>query len=496
MKVKLATRRPEDFEKARAGDVPVQPRNLDPAMHPMERATEYHRAVQAAKMDRMFAAPLRCALEGHADAVYCLSKAHARLNCFVSGAADGELRLWDVPNARALRSFQGHTMAVRACCVSPSSATALSVSDDTSVRMWRLPQPSLLDAATGHVTSRTATTSDADDALFSFNSKAGGALRGVDHAYETSSLPSTYFAIAGSCVEVYDGAKLTREPVSTFQWGCDTLLYVRFNAAESNLFATAGSDRCVVLYDLRSSTPVRKLKQQTRNNCVSWNPMEPYNFVCGNEDHNAYSYDMRNLDRATCVHKDHVSAIMDIDFSPTGREFVTASYDRTVRIFPSHGGAGGVAVSASAPGAGGRGGVSALDTSGQRSRECYHTRRMGRVLSARFSSDGAYVISASDDFNVRLWRARANVSEGVTLPQERQALAYRAALVQKHKHLPEVKKIANQRRMPKGIVKASGLKKTQLDAEKRKRENVKAHSKPGTVENKAERKKKLLPADQ
>ena len=64
MKVKLATRRPEDFEKARAGDVPVQPRNLDPAMHPMERATEYHRAVQAAKMDRMFAAPLRCALEG------------------------------------------------------------------------------------------------------------------------------------------------------------------------------------------------------------------------------------------------------------------------------------------------------------------------------------------------------------------------------------------------------------------------------------------------
>ena len=28
-----------------------------------------------------------------------------------------------------------------------------------------------------------------------------------------------------------------------------------------------------------------------------------------------------------------MSAVLDVDFSPTGREFVTGSYDRTVRIF-------------------------------------------------------------------------------------------------------------------------------------------------------------------
>lgn len=42
---------------------------------------------------------------------------------------------------------------------------------------------------------------------------------------------------------------------------------------------------------------------------------------------------------------------MDIDFSPTGREFVTGSYDRSVRIFPYNGG---------------------------HSREIYHTKRMQR----------------------------------------------------------------------------------------------------------------------
>ncbi|XP_057809854.1 uncharacterized protein LOC131026403 isoform X2 [Salvia miltiorrhiza] len=35
------------------------------------------------------------------------------------------------------------------------------------------------------------------------------------------------------------------------------------------------------------------------------------------------------MNETRCVHKDHVSAVMDIDYSPTGREFVTRSYDRT-----------------------------------------------------------------------------------------------------------------------------------------------------------------------
>ncbi len=42
---------------------------------------------------------------------------------------------------------------------------------------------------------------------------------------------------------------------------------------------------------------------------------------------------MRKLDKALFIHKDHIGAIMDIDFAPTGKEFVTGSYDKTIRIF-------------------------------------------------------------------------------------------------------------------------------------------------------------------
>lgn len=51
-----------------------------------------------------------------------------------------------------------------------------------------------------------------------------------------------------------------------------------------------------------------------------------------------YTYDMRYLERPVTVHMDHVSAVLDVDYSPTGKEFVSASFDKTIRIFPHDGG--------------------------------------------------------------------------------------------------------------------------------------------------------------
>jgi len=47
-----------------------------------------------------------------------------------------------------------------------------------------------------------------------------------------------------------------------------------------------------------------------------------------------YTFDMRFLTSPVMVHMDHVSAVLDVDYSPTGKEFVSASFDKSVRIFP------------------------------------------------------------------------------------------------------------------------------------------------------------------
>jgi WD repeat and SOF domain-containing protein 1 len=46
-----------------------------------------------------------------------------------------------------------------------------------------------------------------------------------------------------------------------------------------------------------------------------------------------YSFDIRYLQRPFNIHKDHVAAVIDVDYAPTGKEFVSGSYDKTVRIF-------------------------------------------------------------------------------------------------------------------------------------------------------------------
>lgn len=215
--------------------------------------------------------------------------------------------------------------------------------------------------------------------------------------------------------------------------------------AEPELFITTGSDRGIVLFDLRMSTPVRKLVMQTKSNAVAWNPIEAFVFTAASEDCNLYSFDMRQLKRATCVHQDFVSSVMDVDYSPTGREFVAGSYDRTLRIYGHMAG---------------------------HSREVYHSSRMQRVFAVRFSGDGTYVYSGSDDMNLRVWKVRflvrcvrtleiactccqANASEklGTLMHRELHRRAYNNALVDRYKHLPEVKRIVRHRHLPAPVYK-------------------------------------------
>ena len=40
---------------------------------------------------------------------------------------------------------------------------------------------------------------------------------------------------------------------------------------------------------------------------------------------------LRSLKRPLNVHMDHISAVTDVDYAPTVREFVIGSYDKMVR---------------------------------------------------------------------------------------------------------------------------------------------------------------------
>ncbi len=58
-------------------------------MHPFSRARERTRALNAAKMERMFAKPFVAGLEGHVDAVEVLMRKPGDLSTVASGSWDG-----------------------------------------------------------------------------------------------------------------------------------------------------------------------------------------------------------------------------------------------------------------------------------------------------------------------------------------------------------------------------------------------------------------------
>lgn len=191
------------------------------------------------------------------------------------------------------------------------------------------------------------------------------------------------FAVASDVISIYDLERPTAAPeVIAWPNRADTINSVAFNQVETSVIASCASDRSVILYDVRSSIPVTKTILNFACNAVAWNPMEAYNFALGSENHDVMIFDSRNMSRALNVLKDHVAAVMDVQFSPTGEELVSASYDRTLRIWRRDQG---------------------------HSRDIYHTKRMQRLFAARWTPDSKYILSGSDDGNVRV----ATVESGV-----------------------------------------------------------------------------------
>ncbi|EED90876.1 hypothetical protein THAPSDRAFT_269352 [Thalassiosira pseudonana CCMP1335] len=440
MKVKALSRPQSTTTRSTPTDLRPTHKNLNPSSHPLPRAREYTRAVTAAKLDRMFASPFVGELRGgHVDAVNVLSTSRTNLLPVVSGGIDGSVRIWDLQNRKMVKSLEAHGRCVSGVVFGNGiEGLFYSCGEDGVVKGW-------FPAGRGNANSSLSFTS-------------------IDHHWSDSQFATSS---SDAAVHLWDPERST--PITSFTnlWGSDdTVTTIRYNPAERSLLAHCSNDRGIGLHDTRASSALQKSILSMKSNSLEWNPMEPYMFVVGNEDYNAYTFDMRKLNRPTQMFKGHVAAVMSVSWSPTGTEFVTGSYDKTMRIFnvrkeggtASHTGTNATGVA----------------------RDIYHTKRMQRIFCTAYTLDHKFILSGSDDTNIRLWKARSSEKMGQLSAREESSLQYRQALVQKYVHLPEVKKIAKARRVPKFIKKQTEMERVQKEKRRRKEGNVVKHSKPGT----------------
>jgi DDB1- and CUL4-associated factor 13 len=119
-----------------------------------------------------------------------------------------------------------------------------------------------------------------------------------------------------------------------------------------------------------------------------------------------------------------------------------------------------------------------------------------RVFSAKFAPDNKYVLSGSDDGNIRIWRTNASSRSGIKSARHRQKLEYDDTLIRRYTHMPEIRRIRRHRHLPKTVKKAGETKKEELAAIKRREENVRKHNKKGSIPHRSEREKMVLAIEQ
>ena len=128
-----------------------------------------------------------------------------------SGAADGEIRLWDLARKRCTRIFQGHEgRFIRGLVYTPNGKHILSVGDDKHICTWDANDENDVD-------EESIIVKKASEII---NSKA--MLTGISYHRNEEK-----FATCGDITQLWDGS--TNYPIKEFQWGVDTVHTIKFN---------------------------------------------------------------------------------------------------------------------------------------------------------------------------------------------------------------------------------------------------------------------------
>ncbi|KAB1200682.1 DDB1- and CUL4-associated factor 13 [Morella rubra] len=216
MKVKVISRSTDEFTRERSNDLQRVFRNYDPNLRPQEKAVEYVRALNAAKLDKIFARPFLGAMDGHMDAISCMAKNPNHLKGIFSGSMDGG------SSQRTVCRFPGHQGAVRGLTASTDGRFLVSCGTDCTVRLWNVPVAPLKELADSYNNSVEPV------GVYVWKN----AFWGVDHQWDGG-----HFATAGAQVDIWNHNR--SQPVRSFEWGTDTVISVRFNPGEPNLLATS-----------------------------------------------------------------------------------------------------------------------------------------------------------------------------------------------------------------------------------------------------------------
>ncbi len=222
----------------------------------------------------------------------------------VSGSEDKTVRLWDVANGKAVRTLAGHRAAVRGVAFSPDGRLVLSGGDDGFMRVW--------DVATG------VETLDIDE--------HGWKVTCVDFSRDGR------FMLCGSDdyhVKLWETAtgRLTHS-FAGHGWRVTTVAF----SPDGERCLSAGDDDSIRLWDIAKSVELRVMQNRLSHvKAVAFSP-DGQLALSGDDDKLVKLWDL-NSNREPHVLKGHTQMVTDVAFSPDGHFALSTGLDGTLHLW-------------------------------------------------------------------------------------------------------------------------------------------------------------------
>ena len=289
---------------------------------------------------------------GSVDSVAILPDGRTAL----SGSDDRTLRLWDIASGRVMRSLSGNAGEVQSVAVSPDGRMALSGGEDKTLRLWDINSGHVLRSFKGH-------TDGIQSIAFSLDGRT---------------------ALSGSndkTIKLWDIA--TGRELRSFKGHTGSVWSVAL-APDGRTMLSGGEDKTLRLWDIASGRVLRVLAGHTDYvTSVAFFP-DGRTALSGSRDKTLKLWDIAGGGEMRTF-TGHTDYVLSIAISPDGRTALSGSQDKTLKLWDI---ASGLVLQTFAGHA-------------------------DHVWAVAFSPDGRTALSGSEDKTLKLW----DVSEW-TQPQE------------------------------------------------------------------------------
>lgn len=289
-------------------------------------------------------------IAGHSSTILCTAFAPHTSSKMVTGAGDSTARIWDCDTQTPKYTLKGHTNWVLCVAWSPDGEKIATGSMDNTIRLWDENGNSLGDALRGHTKWITSLAWE------------------PYHLVKPGDSPRLASASKDGTVKIWDTAR--RVPLMTLSGHSSSVSCVKWSG--SGVIYSASHDKTIRVWDAKSGKVINTLKShahwvnhlslstdyalrmgpfdhtgvkpanqkegikkalQNYEKVAKVNGVIDERVVTASDDFTMYLWQPLKNSKPVCRMTGHQKLVNHVQFSPDGRNIVSASFDNSIKLW-------------------------------------------------------------------------------------------------------------------------------------------------------------------